>query len=165
MRDYAREMIEAWTNNGEQAAYDLGQELLAEIQDAFLTLKRHESAIQALGMVLQDHGDVDPTAADPVEPEPGLDTIEPSERPRLIIEGALEVLGNQQNWGGSEANLVKTVAVLDVLQGKGLDLGVQQPLAVIGTVLTNAENFTKVARNTFEYSQPPSPSVRDDLPW
>ena len=154
MRDYVREMMDTWTHEGEQAAHDLGIRLLKEIEDDYDRLRRQESAINALGSVLAQHADVIPIS-DPIEPEPGLDAIEPSERPRLIIVTAVEVWGAQQTgFGGSERNLVSSQDVLERLKHKGLDLGVQQPLAVVGTVLASAEGFTKVARNTFEYDRP-----------
>ena len=152
MRDYVREMMDAWTQEGEQAAYDLGVRLLRDIKDDWEHLRRQESAINSLGSVLEEHADVDAGPV-PVEPETGLEPIETSQRPRFITEAAIEVWQAQQGeWTGSEANLVKSQGVLDLLKFKGLDLGVQQPLAVVGTVLASADGFTKVARNTFEYN-------------
>jgi len=149
MRDYVKEMMTAWAEAGEQAAYDLGGGFLKEIQSDYDSLRRQESAIRALGMVLQEHAEVDSTP-EPAEPGHGLSAIEPSERSKRITDAANEVRSEQQqNWGGSESHLVKTQSVLDALNNKGLDLGVQQPLAVIGTVLASADGFSKVSRNTF----------------
>ena len=165
MKDYIREMMDAWTGEGEQAAYDVGKRLLKEIESAFAYLRRQESAINALGSVLQEHANVD-TTAEPVESTPGLDTIEPSERSRLITEAATEVWGAQQDsWGGAERNLVSIQSVLEALNNKGLDLGVKQPFAVIGTVLASADGFKKIARNTFEYTQPGPVVEIEDAPW
>ena len=169
VRDYVKEMMDAWTTDGEQAARDLGVTLLSEIRLDQQHLNRQELAIRALGAVLMDRSDRG--AAEDVEEDiildessRALDTIEPSERPRLIVEAAQEVRDNQQDeWTGSEGNLIATRDVLTRLRGKGLDLGVRQPFAVIGTVLSSAENFKKVARNTFEYT-PPTVDP-DDIPF
>ena len=99
-----------------------------------------------------------------------VDTISPTERPRLIMDTARE-LGIENKAGD---DLVKVQEVLQELRGRGFDLGVQQPLAVIGTVLANADDFRKIARNTFEYIGDPeytdnslSRSIGDveDLPF
>lgn len=160
MRDYVKAMMDAWTTEGEQAARDLGLTLLSEIKIDQQHLNRQELAIRALGAVLMDRSDsgaiLDIAEDEALEDSsPDLDTIESSERPRMIVEAALEVWNDQQNqWSGSEANLVATRDVRRRLRDKGLDLGVTQPFAVIGTVLASAENFRKVARNTFEYAPP-----------
>jgi hypothetical protein len=169
MRDYIRELLETWTARGEQAAYVLASNLLQDIRNDVVRLRRQESAIQALGAVLKEHPAVD-TSADPVDSDPDLDPIEPSERSRVIIEAAGEVYRNRENntWTATGTELVKTQEVLDHLRSKGLDLGVQQPLAVIGTVLANAVGFQRVARNTFEVREdkPQSPyDDVDDLPF
>ena len=142
MKDYVREMMEAWSTQGEQAAYDLNTELLKEIEADFDRLKNQMSAINALRAYLQDSGNLE--ASTPVT-NPDFDTVEPSERPRLIVNAAQVV------WRQQPDNLVKVQWVLDELNTRGLDLGVRQPLAVIGTVLASADGFTKIARNTFEY--------------
>ena len=79
------------------------------------------------------------------EVQPALDTVEAAERPRLVMESAIAIF----RYSGNP--LVKVQDVLQQLHERGLDLGVKQPFAVIGTVLANAEDFRKVARNTFEY--------------
>lgn len=164
-------MLDAWSNEGEEAAYVLGSSLLVEIENDREHLTRQEAAIMALGRVLQDRTGVE-TAEFAVElpdqPEAGpeLNPIEQAHRPRLIAEVAREVWGDQQEpWAGPEKDLVKTQDVLAKLQARGLDLGVRQPLAVIGTVLASADGFTKIARNTFEYSVPPNSDDAEDLPW
>ena len=170
MRDYTGEMMDAWTEQGPQAAYNLGVTLRREIEEESEKLKRHKDAIQALGVVLRDRPEVD-TTFDPADADPSLDTIESSERPRLIVEAAIQVWAHQQQgWPTDNSDLVKAGEVLEALRTKGLDLGVQQPLAVIGTVLSNADNFRKVARNTFEYSgdvtaDEPRADPVEDLPW
>ena len=165
MRDYVKEMMEVWTSEGEQAAYEIGAKLLVDISEEREYLDRQESAIHALGLVLQSSGNVD-ISLQPVETASELDEIEPSVRPRLIVEAATEVWEEQQTgWPGADKDLVKAQRVLDQLRAKGLDLGVQQPLAVIGTVLASASGFKKVARNTFERTEPVQVDDGDDLPW
>ncbi len=151
MRDYVKEMMNTWTMEGEQAAYDLGGELLQEIDAEFDRLKNQLSAITALGTYLQDTANVE---ASDLNHDPHFDTVETSERPRLIVEAALAV------WRRLPPSneLVKVQCVLEELHSQGLDLGVKQPFAVIGTVLSSADRFTKIARNTFEYKA-------DDLPF
>ena len=165
MRDYVKEMMELWTSEGEQAAYGIGAKLLEDISEQREYLDRQESAIHALGLVLQGSDNVD-TSLQPVEIAPELDEIEPSERSRLIVKAATEVWKDQQTgWPGADSDLVKAQRVLDQLRADGLDLGVQQPLAVIGTVLASASGFKKVARNTFERIEPAQVDDDDDLPW
>ena len=147
MRDYVKAMMSTWATQGEQAAYDLGVELLEKIDVDFERLRAQASAIQALGIYLRDVSDVaivEPSRA------PHLDTVEMSERPRLIVEAALALW--QRLPPGN--NLIKVQDVLQEMNNLGIDLGVQQPLAVIGTVLARADRFKKVARNTFEYRHP-----------
>ncbi len=153
-----RRMMTTWVNDGDQAAYDLGLELISEIRMDRSDLEQQEEAIKSLGSLLQSQGDIVPA------PEPGtigtiheigaaLDEIGASERPRLITEAAIRVWrGQQTQWGGAEENLVKAQDILDNLRDAGLHLGVEQPLAVIGTVLTSAVGFTKIARSTFEFT-------------
>lgn len=159
-----------WTSQGEQAAYSRVRELLHEIRSDVARLRKQEEAIQALGQVLREHPDVD-ISEEPGEVAPGLDPIEPSERSRLIIEAAEEFfqhIKGQRDWDDNSPFLIRTQDVFTILKSRGLDLGVQQPLAVIGTVLTNAEGFHRIARNTFqviEKSGPPPYDETDDLPF
>ena len=171
MRNFVEEMLLAWTGESKQAAYNTGVHLLREIRKEFEHLKRQETAIQALGSYLREDPEIDQTAPSP-EPEPAIpetqaNEIEPAQRPRVILRAADEVWEAQQNpWGGSETNLINTRDVHLSLKNKGLDLGVSQPLAVIGTVLASAEGYTKIARNTFEYSPPQEQEEGvEDLPW
>ena len=167
MRDYIREMLDAWTNQGEQAAYELASQLLQELRNDVARLQKLESAILALGQVLREHPAVD-VSADPADPRPGLDRIEPAERPTVILEAAGDISWEvrNNNWNGGQTILIKTQDVLNRLRSRGLDLGVQQPLAVIGTVLASAKGFKRIARNTFEVIQDQDPMVEpDDLPF
>ncbi len=151
MRDYVREMMDRWTVEGDQAAYDLGDVLLRQIDAEFDRLRNQAALINALGAYLQDSGMIETS-----DSTPSLEPVEASERPRVIIEAA-QALWRRLPPGN---NLIRVQHVLDEMTIAGFDLGVQQPLAVIGTVLARADGFTKVARNTFEYRTP-----IDDLPF
>ena len=169
MRDYVKELMAAWTEKGEQAAYVIGSQLLKELRQDIAHLEKQELAIEALGVVLRDHPEVD-TAEDPSYVPPELDTIEPSERPRLIIEAAQKAFHEREisPWTTTGLSQVKSQEVLDQLRKQGLDLGVQQPLAVIGTVLSSANGFHKIARNTFQVRERkalPAYDETDDLPF
>lgn len=163
MRDFTRVMMDVWSKEGEQAAYDLGPQLLREIESEREKLNNQATAIMALAKYLEDTVGV---IARSTDLDTRLDVIEAPERPRLIIEAATEVFRTQhEEWpSNSDAHLIKVQDVQERLRTKGLDLGVKQPWAVIGTVLTSADGFSKVARNTFEYTPPPPPPV-EDLPW
>ena len=121
-----------------------------------------------MGQVLREHPDVD-ISEDPGEVSAGLDLIEASERSRLVVEAAQELyLDLVRDPSVDEGSmLIKTQDVLNLLRRRGLDLGVQQPLAVIGTVLSNAHGFRRIARNTFEYQVESVPAYMDidDLPF
>ena len=164
MRDFLQEMRDVWFKEGDQAAYDLGAKLLRELEAEQEKLGNQAFAIMALGKYLQDKSGVTPNSSDA---ESELDVIEAHERPRLIIEAANEVVDSQQDdWPSTpDSNLVKVQDVLEQLRSKGLDLGVKQPLAVIGTVLTSADDFRKVARNTFEHVPQPNTVEIEDIPW
>lgn len=171
LKDYVKELMETWTTQGEQEAYSRVRELLLEVRSDVVRLRKQEEAIQALGMVLREHPDVD-VSEEPGEVPPGLDLIEPSERSRLIIEAAQEFFGHlkeQRDWYDNSPFLIRTQDVFTLLKSRGLDLGVQQPLAVIGTVLTNADGFHRIARNTFQVREEETISPifdeTDDLPF
>ena len=172
MRDYVKELMETWTSHGEQAAYSRVRELLHEARNDVIRLRRQEEAIQALGQVLREHPDVD-ISEDPGEVSAGLDLIEASERSRLVVETAQEVYLDlvRDPCVDEGSMLIKTQDVLNLLRRRGLDLGVQQPLAVIGTVLSNANGFHRIARNTFQYQEGRTnvvslvPDYVDDLPF
>ncbi len=171
MKDYVKELMETWTNHGEQTAYSRIRELLHEVRNDVVRLRKQEEAIQALGQVLRDHPDVD-ASADPIDVPDGLEPIEPSERSRFIIEAAAEIYEDNlnDNFRGAEPAFIRAQDVLDLLRRRGLDLGVQQPLAVIGTVLSSADGFHRIARNTFQFHQeerlsPPPYDETADLPF
>ena len=155
MADYVLELVSVWSEKGEEAALEAGADLLNQIDEEHRKLRRAATALRAFLAYLQsDDGEGISVAVG----DPSLDTIEVSQRSRLITKAASEILERLPQG----ENQVKVQEVLDHLRGDGLDLGVQQPLAVIGTVLNSADGFTKIARNTFEYEQP---SAEDDLPW
>ncbi len=166
MRVYIKELVDEWSSQGSQAAYELGSQLLDIIQRDVEYLERQAAAIRAVGMILRDDPEVD-TSTDPVEPAGGLDCIEPGQRSRIILEAANEIVEtNRMDVFGPDSGYIRTNEVLEHLKQNGLDLGVQQPLAVIGTVLSRAEGFQKVARNTFEAVPPEKSDVNpDDLPF
>ena len=172
MRDYVKELMETWTSKGEQAAHIQVRDLLYEIRGDVVRLRKQEEAIQALGQVLRDHPDVD-TSTDPVDVPSGLEPIEPLERSRFIVEASVDLFQEYQRRQHREDTspiLINCQDVHNLLKNRGLDLGVQQPLAVIGTVLNSAKGFHRVARNTFQYTQeeesgPPPYYDADDLPF
>ena len=139
MRDYVREMMKVWEADGDQRAYDLTAKLLEDIKDESDRLKRQAGAITAFELYLLDSGNIKERTA-----REGWDKVKPSERPREITTAAFLCLGRR-------SGTVTVDEVFTALSNQGLDLGVQQPHAVIGTVLAKAEGFTKVARNKFEY--------------
>ena len=166
MNDYVKALMDIWAKDGEQVAYDFSIGIVKSIEMDGRELRQQFSAIEALQAYLRDRPGVD-TASESVEPRPGLDAMEASERPRLITEAAIAVWSAQQNPDHYDPahTLVKVQDVLAELNDRGLDLGVQQPLAVIGTVLASANGFRKVARNTFEYTPPPRETSEEDYPW
>ncbi|MYD51986.1 MAG: hypothetical protein F4W93_10955 [Dehalococcoidia bacterium] len=164
MRNYMQEMMDVMLREGAQATYDLGPQLLGEIEAEQERLNNQAAAIRAFGKILEDTEGV---IARSTNLDPNLDPIEASERPREIVSAAIEVWDSQQDgWrSDSDAALIRTQDVLERLRTKGLELDVKQPLAVIGTVLASAEGFRKVARNTFEYAPQPPIIKIGDVPW
>lgn len=170
MRDYAREMLDILRRDGYQAAYDLGGELLQEARRDQQAMERHFAmqthAMQAIGMYLRDSGNVwgDGYMGSFFTGLDGTQSVETVDRPRVIIEAATAIY--QRLPAGNK--YVHAQAVLEELVDRGLDLGVQQPFAVVGTVLASADDFRRVARNKFEYVGPFARSEEvddtDDLP-
>ena len=187
MKDYAKELMSVWTNGGEQEAFDRGSELLREIKGDIADAQREYAAIEAIMFVLRNRPGVS-VLEELAEPDDGLDTILPELRRKYIIDAANAVCQRQ-----AEAYTEESIAVADALghwrplhsdgpfrvttqqvlwsiESQGLSLGVQQPHAVIGTVLANAEGFQRIARNTFETtynasSETDSPTEPDGLPF
>ena len=173
MRDYLRQVTDTLTKEGDDAAFDMCQTMLSEIEADRKHLDLQEKALLAIGGVLYERqsgptspSEVEDDPEEPVEPPPEYDPIEAAERPRLIVEAADAVWSDQQDtWGGSERDQVQAKDVLANLRGRGLDLGVMQPFAVIGTVLASSDGYRKIARNTFVRVHEPAPDPVDDLPW
>ena len=156
MQDRVREMMDVWSNRGNQAAYDLSQKLLSDIENMVNDLRKQSVAIKALEQHLISLG------VKPRPQAPNLDIVSHRERPRLIIEAATSLWRKLPDG----EDLIKVQDVLEELNGRGLDLGVRQPMAVIGTVLSNSNDFRKIARNTFEYVGHLLPTDDiDDLPF
>ena len=177
MRDYTRELMDTWTNEGDQGAFDRAVELLREIKTDMATAQREYAAIEALMVVLRNRPNVSTLLEESPEPENGLDPILPELRPKYIVNAADHVFWRQENafvreWGTNSngAWRVTTQEVLQEIENQRLSLGVKQPHAVIGTVLANAEGFQRIARNTFERrldlsANLPIPTVSDELPF
>ena len=171
MRDYARELLEVWTKGDDQSAFDQATELLKQIKDDIANAQREYSAIEAFIVVLRNR----PGVSVAEEPDNGLDPIPSALRSRRIIETAKALFAEgleNRRWDSTDDSLprVTTLEVLERIQLEGLTLGVQQPHAVIGTVLASAEGFERIARNTFEkrLDVPTSPqglAEPDDLPF
>ena len=146
MIDYVQDMLDVWNKRGPEAAFYHGVELLQAIEAEFDRLRNQASLIDAFGAYLRDTADVELPSPNPL---PRLNMAEISERPRLIVEAAV-ALWRRLPPGNK---LIRVREVLQELDSQGIDLGVQQPLAVIGTVLAKDDGFHKVGRNVFERRQ------------
>ena len=145
MADFVKTITEVWNEEGIQAAYDRGTKYLETIADEIRGLQGQRTTITALMQHLEASG---------ARSTPQLalfESVRGPDRPQAILDAAAAVLEASSGDGG----LVVTVqSVLAELQRKDLSLGVQQPLAVIGTVLSRSEYYDKVARNTFRRVEP-----------
>lgn len=148
MTDFVKEMTDVWNHEGVQEAYDRGKALLETIADEIRSLQGQRTTITALMQHLEASG------ARSTPQLELLESVKAPDRPQVILEAAAAVL--ESTSGGF---LVTVQSVLAELQRRNLSLGVQQPLAVIGTVLSRSEYYHKVARNTFQCVEPlPLPS-------
>ncbi len=78
-----------------------------------------------------------------------FESVRVPDGPKVILDAAAAFLE------AASGDLVVNVQdVLAELQLRDLNLGVQQPLAVIGTVLSRSEHYHKVARNSFRRVDP-----------
>lgn len=146
MRDFVKEMMEVWNDIGPEAAFVRGAELLREIETEFDRLRNQASLIDALGAYLRDTAELEiPDSNRP----PRLQAGEISERHKLIVEAAL-ALWRRLPPGN---NLIRVEQVVQELARQGIKLDVQQPHAVVGTVLARADGFNKISRSVFEYRQ------------
>ena len=173
MHDYLKELMSAWSEDGDQAAYVAGGRLLQELRRDISLLEKQELAILALGAVFLENPNVD-ASQDPGYFPTVLETVDPLERPKVIVKAAKQAYREREKnpWSATGTAEIKSQNVIDQLRSQGLSLGVQQPLAVIGTVLSSASEFRKIARNTFLYQREPTKPVSlhpddwgDDLPF
>ena len=144
MDDFVKEVTDVWNQQGMQAAHDRGQILLRKIAGRMRGLQSQRTAITALMQHLEASG------ARATDQFSFFDNVKPSDRPQVILDAAAAVLGTAV----SGDSVVNVQDVLAELQRRDLDLGVQQPLAVIGTVLSRSEHYNKISRNTFQRVEP-----------
>ncbi len=167
MRDYVRELTEVWRSEGEQAAYLLVSELHRSIRNDIAHLHKQGAAIQALAAVLKDYPSVD-TSADPIDDDAeeaqqadaaGSAFVDPSKRSDYIFRIA-EFVSHSSN-----GEPFSTQDVLDEIYHRFATLGVRQPLAVIGTVLSSAKGFTRIAPNTYQSTDSYYSKFNEKLPF
>ena len=140
MADFVKEITEVWNQEGVQAGYDRGEILLEKIAEEIRGLQSQRTTITALMQHLEASG---------ARSTPQLalfESVRGPDRPQVILDAAAAVLEASSGDGDLVVNVQD---VLAELQRQDLSLGVQQPLAVIGTVLSRSEYYDKVARNTF----------------
>lgn len=143
MTDFVKEMTDVWDREGIQAAYDRGNLLLGKIAEEVRSLHGQRTTITALMQHLEASGARS-------TPQMGLfKSVNAPDRPQEILDAAETVLDST-----SGIFVVRVQDVLDELDRRRLDLGVKQPLAVIGTVLSRSEYYNKIARNTFHRIEP-----------
>ena len=143
MTDFVKEITDVWNQEGVQEAYDRGRLLLGKITEEIRSLQGQRTTITALMQHLEASG------ARATRQLTFSENVKPSERPQVILDAAEAVLDSTTG-----IFLVRVQDVLAELQRRDLDLGVQQPLAVIGTVLSRSEYYQKIARNTFHRIEP-----------
>ena len=138
MGDLVKQMVKVWHGQGAQAAHDRGTELLKEASDEIRGLRKQHTAITTLMNHLQESGAQTP------QPIPSPETLGATSRPQAILKAAEAVMTKTP-----EGLIVKVPDVLAELERQHLALGVKQPLAVIGTVLSRSKRYRKETRNTF----------------
>ena len=143
MTDFVKEITDVWSQEGIQEAYDRGKLLIGKISDEIKALQSQRTTIVALMQHLEASG------ARATRQLTFSENVKPSERPQVILDAAEAVLDSTTG-----IFVVRVQDVLAELQRRDLDLGVQQPLAVIGTVLSRSEYYQKIARNTFHRIDP-----------
>ncbi len=136
MRDYVGELIKL-VGKDEEQAYKLAEQFLeklqAEIQERRALIDSVENFRRMLTPRLVER-----------EFSPTTQVVPRIERPDRIREVALELVSMGDN-------VVTTRGILARLKNRGFDLGVKQPYAVVGTVLSRLNEFKRVDVNTFEY--------------
>ena len=143
MTDFVKEITDVWNQEGSQEAYDRGKLLLEKIAEEIKGLHGQRAAITALMQHLEASG------AQSTHQLTLNESVKAPDRPQVIINAAEAVLDST-----SGVLLVRVQDVLDELYRRELDLGVQQPLAVIGTVLSRSPYYQKISRNTFHRIEP-----------
>jgi len=178
-RDYYQDLMEAWKENGDQCAYDLSASFLTLIEDHITGLTaeilhqtdgylKQSEAIKAFRRYVIHDSDMDiehPAEAPEFHPL-ALETIAPAgrigslkSRRVMAIESAafnVQALKRDRVKAGelpeSALGVIQVSEVLSDISTQGFDLGVQQPQAVVGTVLSNSKWWIRIARNTFKPS-------------
>ena len=144
MTDFVKAITEVWNEEGLQAAYDRGTILLETIAEGIRGLQSQRTTITALMHHLEASGAR-------TTPQLALfESVRGPDRPQVILDAAAVVEASS----GDGDLVVNVQDVLAELQRRDLSLGVQQPLAVIGTVLSRSEYYHKEARNTFRRVAP-----------
>lgn len=143
MTDFVKEITDVWSREGIQEAYDRGKILVRKISDEIKNLQGQRTTITVLMQHLEASG------ARATHQLTLSENVRPSDRPQVILNAAEAVLDST-----SGIFVVRVQDVLAELQRRDLDLGVQQPMAVIGTVLSRSDYYTKISRNTFHRIEP-----------
>ena len=130
MTDFVKEMTDAWDKEGIQVAYDRGNILLGKIAEEVRRLHGQRTTITALMQHLEAAG------AQHSRQITLFKSVKAPDRPKAILEAAEAVLDST-----SGISVVQVQDVLAELDRRHLDLGVKQPLAVIGTVLSRSEYY------------------------
>ena len=139
MADFVKEITEVWNQEGVQAGYDRGEILLEKIAEEIRGLQSQRTTITALMQHLEVSG------ARTTPQYQMFESVRVPDRPQVILDAAAAVV--EAASGGLVVNVQE---VLAELQRRDLNLGVKQPLAVIGTVLSRSEHYDKIARNMFQ---------------
>ena len=137
MRDYVKEIVQLAAED-EEAAFNHHGELVLEINQVIRNLEYQREAITSLGTYLRlkvlGEEEVDPVMEDIA---PGQRSLMIRSRAQCLVQAGEKVITPQQ--------------VLDELSKDNLSLGVQQPTAVIGTVLASRREFRRIGENLFQY--------------
>ena len=139
MADFVKAITEVWNEEGIQAAYDRGTKYLETIAEEIRGLQGQRITVTALMQHLEVSG------ARTTPQYEMFESVRAPDRPQVILDAAAAVV--EAASGGLVVNVQE---VLAELQRRDLNLGVKQPLAVIGTVLSRSEHYDKIARNMFQ---------------
>ena len=137
MRDYFGEMLQTLQDEDELKAYNRGGQLLDDINAEVNWLSEQASHISQLaGYLHVKIGDKSTLTI--------LHKVAKSERPTKIREAAMSLVGK----GMSRFDSARVVTELEYM---GFSLGVKQPSAVIGTVLSKSKDFRRIDKNLFHF--------------